>query len=96
MGRIYTAVASSTQATAGDIIQLQCPSDAMARLREVTITQPSSETDDSTEIRISRFATVGTGGVGLTPNPANPGTAAGGYIVRACDTGVAAGVKYRL
>lgn len=96
MGRIYTAVASSTQAVAGDIIQLQCPATSMARLREVMVTQPSSETDDSTEIRISRFATVGSGGSVITPKPANPGDAASGIIVRAFDTTDASGAEDEL
>lgn len=96
MGRIYTAVASSTQATAGDIIQLECPATAMCKLREVEITQPSSELDDSTEIRISRFATVGSGGSVITPKPANPGDAASSIIVRAFDTVDASGTEDEL
>ena len=96
MGRIYTAVASSTQAVAGDIIQLQCPATSMARLREVSVTQPGTEVDDSTEIRISRFATVGSGGNAITPKPANPGDAASGIIVRAFDTTDASGAEDEL
>lgn len=96
MGRIYTAVASSTQAVAGDIIQLQCPATSFAKLREVLVTQSNSEVDDSTEIRISRFATVGSGGSVITPKPANPGDAASGIIVRAFDTVNASGAEDEL
>ena len=96
MGRIYTAVASSSQAVAGDIIQLECPATSMAKLRQVTVTQSDSETDDSTEIRISRFAAVGSGGPVITPAPANPGDAASGIIVRAFDTTDASGAETEL
>lgn len=86
MGRIYTAVASSTQAVAGDIIELAAPSTSSLKLREVTVTQSDSETDDSTEIKISRFTTSGSGGGTPTPAPANQGDAASAATVESFNT----------
>ena len=69
MGRMYTAVASSTQAVAGDIMEISAPSDAIVILHSVQVSMSDSETDDSTEIDISRWATSGSGGSTITASP---------------------------
>ena len=86
MGRIYYAYGSSTQSTAGDILALTAPSTGMLCLHEVAIANSSTETDDSTEIRVSRFATAGSGGTSVTASPALVGTAASGATCRVFDT----------
>lgn len=87
MGRIYYAYGSSTQSTAGDILAITAPSTGMVCLHEVSVANSSTETDDSTEIRISRFATAGSGGTNLSGGtPAQVGHATGGATVRVFDT----------
>jgi len=96
MGRMYSARASSAQATAGDIISVEAPATGMAILHSVVVSQASSEVDDSTEIRISRFATVGSGGSVITASPVQVGHAASGVVVRAFDTVDASGTETEL
>jgi len=86
MGRIYYAYGSSTQSTAGDILAITAPSTGMVCLHEVAIANSNTETDDSTEINISRWATAGSGGTAVTPSPAMVGTAASGVTCRVFDT----------
>jgi len=88
MGRFYTAsdkIASFS--TAGDIAQIVAPTDATLRIYSVEISQSTTEVDDSTEIRISRFVTDGLGGGSITANPVEKGYAAfGGTILEANST----------
>jgi hypothetical protein len=93
MGRIYTVVASSTQAVAGDILELVAPATGMFKLREVTVTQSNSETDDSTEIKISRRVTSGSGGGTPTPEPVNAGHAASAVVAETFNTTDASGTE---
>jgi len=86
MGRIYYAYGAATQSTAGDILALTAPSTGMLCLHEVAIANSNTETDDSTEINISRWATAGSGGTSVTPSPAMVGTAASGVTCRVFDT----------
>ena len=57
MGRMYTATGSlATWTAAGDIVEINAPADGIVVIHSVQVTQSTSETDDSTEIRISRFS----------------------------------------
>jgi hypothetical protein len=93
MGRIYTVVASSAQAVAGDILELIAPATGMVKLREVVVTQSASETDDSTEIKIARRVTSGSGGATPTPEPSSLGHAASSVVAEAFNTTDATGTE---
>lgn len=96
MGRMYSVVATSTQSVAGDILSIEAPATGMCVLHSITVTQSTSETDDSTLIDISRWATVGSGGAAITPAPMLVGSAASAIVVRAFDTVDASGAQTKL
>jgi len=93
-GRAYTAVGQVASWTlAGDIVAIECASDAYVVLHSVLVTQSTTETDDSTEIMISRFATVGSGGSTPTANPMDTLDNAFGGVIREADTTDASGAE---
>ena len=96
MGRMYTAVASSTQAVAGDIMEIAAPSDAIVVLHSVQVSMSDSETDDSTEIDISRWATSGSGGSTPTASPMELSDAAFAGAVEAFNTTDASSTQTKL
>ena len=96
MGRIYSAVASAVQTTAGDILSIEAPATGIIILHSISVSQSTSESDDSTEIDISRWATAGSGGGAVTPSPVQVGHAASGATVRSFDTTDASSTQTRL
>jgi len=77
MGRMYTLVQEiASFSTAGDIIQIVNASSKVTQIHSVSITQSSSEVDDSTRLAISKFATAGSGGASRTPNKQQAGDSA--------------------
>ena len=94
---MYTATGSlATWTAAGDIVEINAPADGIVVIHSVQVTQSTSETDDSTEIRISRFSVSGTGGATPTANPMEVGTAAFGGTIEEGSTADASGTEAEL
>lgn len=69
MGRMYTVAHQGTFGTpAGDVLQIVAGATNPIILHSLVITG-LTETDDSNEVVISRFATIGSGGTSLNANP---------------------------
>ena len=76
MGRMYTVVHQGAFGTpAGDVLQIVAGATEAVILHSLVITG-ITETDDSNEVIISRFATIGSGGTALSANPLSLKTAA--------------------
>ena len=94
MGRMYTASGDiAAFATAGDIIEINASSNEVVKLYSVEVSQSTTEVDDSTEIRISRFATSGTGGGTPVASPSEVGDAAFGGTLEEASTVDASGTE---
>jgi len=94
---MYTATGSlATWTAAGDIVEINAPADGIVIIHSVQVTQSTSETDDSTEIRISRFVTSGTGGATPTANPMEVGSPAFGGTIEEGSTVDASGTEAEL
>ncbi len=73
---MYTVVHQGAFGTpAGDLLQIVAGATEAIKLHALTITG-ITETDDSNEVIISRFATIGSGGSALNANPLSLKTAA--------------------
>jgi len=76
MSRMYTVVHQGTFGTpAGDLLQIVAGATETVILHSLVITG-ITETDDSNEVIISRFVTIGSGGSALSANPLSLKTAA--------------------
>ncbi len=97
MGRMYTVTGQiATWTAAGDIVEINAPATEIVILHSVQVTQSTSEVDDSTEIRISRFATSGSGGATPTANPMEVGDPAFGGTIEEANTTDASGTETEL
>ena len=86
-GRTYFATGSiASFATAGDIVELIAPSDASLHLLGFSVTNSTSETDDSCRIVLSRVGTSGSGGSAVTARPRMVGDAAFGGTIEQANT----------
>lgn len=96
MSRAYVAVMEGQAVSAAQgLVELGAPSDAVVRVRRVTVTNESSETSEQFAIALRRgegAVTSGSGGSSLTPVPLSKGDPAfGGTCERNNTTKLAAG-----
>jgi len=97
MGRIYTVVDTGTAfgTPAGDILQIVCSSVKTIKIHSFVLTC-QTETDDSTVITMSRFATIGSGGVSINANPIDPGDNGDSATILARNTTDASSTETRM
>ncbi len=93
MGRMYTVVHQGAFGTpAGDLLQIVAGATEAIRLHSLVITG-ITETDDSNEVIISRFVTIGSGGTALNANPLSVKTAADSATILGFNTTDATGTE---
>lgn len=87
LGRMYVASGDiTTFSTAGDVFELIAPSDAIVVVHSLSVTQSTSETDDSAALVLSRVGTSGSGGTAITARPMEVGMPAFGGSVEEANT----------
>ena len=87
MGRIYVASGDlASWTTAGDIVELIAPSDAVVVVHSLYLKQSTTETDDTCSLLFSRVGTSGSGGGAITARPMEVGDAAFGGTIEEGNT----------
>jgi len=71
---------------AGDIVEIAAPTDAIVKIHTVHVSNADTEVDDSTEIKVSKRATSGTGGATPTAAKVETGSRAFGGTVEEAST----------